>query len=283
MDYAAIEAEALDVVRMKVPRVTAWVRGWTNEARRAIQRTSNYAWMANFYPLEGNPTTAEVPGIGVQDPPAAVLSTPWRALEGQRIVSAPAGFKEIYSERDGLWRIAADGKLTAIPEVRFEDVAATVQKKRAYDAEQNAYVLAEQTGEPLCFVRVQDADGAAFRLYPVPAADTDLLLHAYFYLPDIGDVTTGGDPAAGYIDAIIREFDPLVVRDALCREAFIALQQYDTAAKHEALRTGRHERAARGERSRELPDGLVFRYSFNAQSEEPTPDDGYRRNRGPFR
>lgn len=225
MDYKEIEDQALDIVRLEVPRVTTWQREWTNQARLEIQRRESFRAMARLYPTE-----------------AAIGST-FVTAPGVRRVEAPERFKEEVRELEsGLFLVKQDEHIPI--------------EKLPWEAIAHRYSIVEEA-EPEAYHVIREGDGTAekiyFELWPKPDDVYSLRLHAYFYLPDLPDTDL-----AGKTDFLTTNYDPLVVRDALIREAFVALQMWDLALRHEAARKTRSARADKHQRDRELPENLTL-------------------------
>jgi len=257
VDYFQIEAQALAIVRIDVPEVTDWKRTWTNAARREIQRRENYGWMARLHPD--------------RSPSEIVGSWTFKVLAGDRRVALPQRFKELVDPYSGLFYFdPTTSERIAIPQLSFREA-------------HERFSITE-TGAPLAHVllpntttgQVQDettilvnAQPLAEPLQPVlevwpkPDLDYDLQIHGFFYLLDL--VESSPLPTlAGASDYLLVNFDPLLVRDALCREAFLALQMWDLALRHEQARTTREDRASHAEKERELGQGLILQPNLSA-------------------
>lgn len=227
MDYAVIEAQALAIVQAAVPEVEDNVRAWTNAGRREIQRLYNFPELLAFHPEEGN------------------IGAAFRVDAGERRVALPTTFKEFYSRKGDLW-LVKDGELTPLELWPFERIV-------------EVYGYEDAGPEPEVFHLVRSTDGQTVYVdvFPKPTVDADLQGYAYFYLPDVDGSLSG-------VEDFLSRGDPLLVRDFIVREAYMALEMYDAAARIGEGLASRASAFAGDAKRRELTQSMVLRPTLRA-------------------
>lgn len=245
LDYLQIEEQAFDILQGDVPETTNWKRYWTNEGRRSIQHSMNFPQMAHFHPDEAD------------------IGTTFFLASGTRRIAAPARFKEEADPQKGGLFYLLSGELIPIPRRNYTDIM-------------RSYTLDQESSTPEVYHRI-DTDSsisggatqtAYFEVFPKPSAQVDLFLHAYFYLPEIGDVATP-DPADGYTD-FLSELSPLLVRDLILKQAYIALEMNDLAKVKDKEIEEQILMLSRDETRRRLSRGMQLRPQLRGKAGKQT-------------
>lgn len=241
LDYADLEQQAQDILRMETTVVTDWKRSWTNEARREMQRKHNWPEMLTYYPE-------------VETQVGLVYSVAANAR------SLPGGstFKEFAGENDGLYWVDGNGEHHSIPE-------------RPYSWLINQFKLSD-TGDPEYCEIVRDSDGQTVNInvWPKPAQTAYFRIHYYAYMLDYGE----SQNLVSVSDFLI-ERAPLALRDALLREAYMALEMRDMtlfAAQANSVRT---DDAISEARNKVIPDKASLIPSFRGHGPVDRSDWGY--------
>jgi hypothetical protein len=242
MDYAAIEGQARDAIQADVPEVTTWSRDWLNAGRRELQRAYTFPELLAFFPDD-----------------EADLGTEFTLDGTTRRIEMPPLWKEFATRRADLWRVEPNGDLVPLERRTIEQIL-------------DRYNLSD-IGTPECFHVIRQSDGTTtyLEVFPKPDVATGLRLYGYFYLPDL--------PAAPASLTGVRDFlselDPLLVRDFVVREAFNALEQWDSAARLGEAIAGRARALIADAKLRELETDMVLPVSLRSAERGPSSRSGH--------
>jgi hypothetical protein len=239
-DYADLEQQCLDIIRLNSELVLTWDRVWTNQGRRALQRKHNFKEMLQFYPSEGLP------------------SSTWETAAASRAYTWPENFKDVAGHNDGLFIIKSDGSHKALNETPFSRIA---QRYSQTD-----------TGEPEVYVRAahEYVPGVPLLyLYPLPDAAYTLRVHGYFYLDDLPDGQLEGQSDFLLVDGF------MALRDAILQEAYAALEMRDMAVFAAKGRQDRTDDMINDAKDREMPRNFSIAPSLDAGPGEDRREWGY--------
>jgi len=239
IDYKDLEDQVQDIIRLESTVVTTWDRSWTNAGRRELQRQHNFPEMLAYHPS----AEADVGGASFQ------------VTSASRRVTGPTRFKEFCAQNDGLYLVEDSSEHTLLPVREYEWLV------RRYDL--------DETGEPEYCQVLLDSDGETTYLDVWPKPDATYALRAHFY--QYQAVFASSQDLTGVTDFLIANA-AMTLRDAVLREAYIALEMRDMAlfaAQANRVRTDDYIRESKG---RALPDHLSLVPSLGA-SKGPVLDE----------
>lgn len=233
LTYTQIEAQALDILKLGVPTITSWTRSWTNNGRREVQRAHSYHEMLRLHPEEDE------------------IGSKLQLSAGDRVLSAPIGLKEEFAERDGLFYLDGNQELSLL--------------RRPY-AELVSEYANDDTGPPRYYHRLLDEaskDVTEFHVFPKPDVAYSMRLYGFFYLPDLGMGENDGN-----VEDWLSRMDPMLVRDAILREAYLALDMDDVALRRAQAVAARRGALERDDRRRQASNKMILRPSLRAGDTE---------------